>query len=228
MRVLHSVGLALLFVASLQAAKMPESLFADLDKGVTDVAGGQLPFFGPDGAYRRPAPAERAFRSVAVDAKVAEVVSAIKDPKFAHLFANCFPNTLDTAVSYRLTEDGTDDTFVYTGDIPAMWLRDSSAQVWPYLPLMNGDPALQRMIRGVLRRQFAQIKIDPYANAFNPVPNGRGHPKAPTDMKPELWERKYEIDSLCYPIRLAYGYWKHSGDESVFDGEWTAALDLVV
>ena len=45
-----------------------------------------------------------------------------------------------------------------------------------------------------------------------------------TQMRPELHERKWEIDSLCYPLRLAYAYWQATGDTSVFDEHWLAAM----
>ena len=115
-----------------------------------------------------------------------------------------------------------------TGDIEAMWLRDSTAQVWPYLPLAKEDPALRRLLEGVVRRQTACVLIDPYANAFNDGPKGSEWAKDHTDMKPELHERKWEIDSLCYPVRLAHGYWKATGDASVFDAEWRAAAAAIV
>ena len=49
-----------------------------------------------------------------------------------------------------------------------------------------------------------------------------------TDMKPEVYERKWEIDSLCYPIRLAYHYWKVTGDASVFSDEWLQAVAYIL
>ena len=79
---------------------------------------------------RRPAPSERLFTSSAIEQKIEEVKYLLHDsPYLAWMFENCFPNTLDTTVHYSTTEDGDDDTFVYTGDIHAMWLRDSGAQV---------------------------------------------------------------------------------------------------
>lgn len=131
------------------------------------------------------------------------------------MFTNCFPNTLDTTVHFREDSDGKPDTFVYTGDIHAMWLRDSGAQVWPYVQLANSDPELKRMLAGVIHRQFKSIVFDPYANAFNDGPVGGYWMSDMTDMKPELHERKWEIDSLCYPLRLAYQYWKVTGDDSI-------------
>ena len=143
------------------------------------------------------------------------------------MFENCFPNTLETTVHYRTT-DGKPDTFVYTGDIHAMWLRDSGAQVWPYVQLANKDPELKKMLEGVIRRQFKCINIDPYANAFNDGAVGGEWMSDLTDMKPELHERKWEIDSLCYPLRLAYQYWKETGDASIFDSEWIQAITNIL
>ena len=105
-----------------------------------------------------------------------------------------------------------------------MWLRDSGAQVWPYIQLANEDGHLRRMIAGTINRQFELINIDPYANAFNDGPLGSEWASDGTAMKPELHERKWEIDSQCYPIRLAYEYWKVTGDVSVFDEDWEKAI----
>ena len=171
---------------------------------------------------RRPKPADRKFTSKAVESIIQKVKADIKDPEIAWLFENCYPNTLDTTVNYS-EKDGKPDTFVITGDIFAMWMRDSSAQVWPYLPLIKNDPALKKVIQGVLSRQAKCVLIDPYANAFNEGPTGSEWDSDVTDMKPELHERKWEIDSLCYPVRLAYNYWKISGDTSFFDETWQKA-----
>jgi len=176
---------------------------------------------------RRPAPAQRRFTSPAVEAKIQQVRKSIADPEIAWLFENCFPNTLDTTV-FHGELDGMPDTFVITGDINAMWLRDSAAQVWPYLPLAREDPKLQRLLLGVVHRQTRCILIDPYANAFNAGPTGSEWAKDLTRMKPELHERKWEIDSLCYAVRLAHGYWKATGDASGFTPAWKKAAALIL
>lgn len=165
---------------------------------------------------RRPPMEKRKFTSEAVEAKIGEVRKSIADPELAWLFENCFPNTLDTTVRHGIL-DGKPDTFVVTGDINAMWLRGSTAQVWPYLPLARDDRKLKTLLEGVVRRQTRSILIDPYANAFNFGPTGSEWAKDMTKMRPELHERKWEIDSLCYPVRLAHGYWKQTGDTSCFD-----------
>lgn len=176
---------------------------------------------------QRPKEKDRLFKSDAVEKKIKEIKSMLKNPYLAWLFENCFPNTLDTTVHFRKL-NGKPDTFVYTGDIHAMWLRDSGAQVWPYVQLANNDPKLKEMLEGVIRRQFLCINIDPYANAFNDGPVGGHWQSDLTDMKMELHERKWEIDSLCYPIRLAYHYWQVTGDASIFDEVWLEAIGNVL
>ena len=168
----------------------------------------------------RPPVEERAFVSPAIDSVTEAIAAQITHPKIAEMFRKCFPNTLDTTVHYSEDEDGQPDTFVYTGDIPAMWLRDSGAQVWPYVDYADKDEVLRKMIAGVINRQFKCILIDPYANAFNVEPIG---PADDTDLpktSPYVFERKWEIDSHCYPVRLAYAYWKKTGDTSVFGERW--------
>jgi uncharacterized protein len=172
--------------------------------------------------------AKRKFTSAAVERTIEQVKSSIGNRELAWLFENCFPNTLDTTVDYS-TVDGKPDTYVITGDIDAMWQRDSTAQVWPYLPLVKEDEPLRLLIAGTIRRQTRNMLLDPYANAFykdaSRESDWRGDQ---TEMKPGVHERKWEIDSLCYPIRLAYGYWKQTGDRSPFDEPWRRAMTLVV
>lgn len=176
---------------------------------------------------KRPSPRQRRFRSKAVEETIREIESYLGDTELSWLFGNCFPNTLDTTVTYG-EKDGKPDTFVITGDIHAMWLRDSTAQVWPYLSLASRDEELKNLIAGVINRQVRCIHIDPYANAFNDGPGQSEWMNDLTDMKPELHERKWEIDSLCYPVRLSYGYWKTTGDTSVFDQSWAEAIRLII
>ena len=176
---------------------------------------------------QRPAEDERLFTSQAIEAEIERICAMLTNKRLAWMFSNCFPNTLDTTVHYR-QQNGKEDTFVYTGDIHAMWLRDSGAQVWPYVKYANDDEHLKAMLEGVINRQFLSINIDPYANAFNDGATGTGWMSDRTAMKPELHERKYEIDSLCYPIRLAYYYWMVTGDTSIFGEEWLAAIKNVL
>ncbi len=147
-----------------------------------------------------------------------------KNKKLAELYKNCYPNTLETAVVPK--EDGT--YFVLTGDIPAMWLRDSTAQVSHYIPVAAYDDEVKGIIRGVIRRQMMYIEIDSYANAFNEEANGRGMEEDLPKNLPWVWERKYEIDSLCYPFRLAYLYWKATGDDTIIDERFMSCANIAV
>ena len=176
----------------------------------------------------RPPEEERAFVSPAIDSVTEAVAAQITHPKLAEMFRKCFPNTLDTTVHFAEDEDGQPDTYVFTGDIPAMWLRDSGAQVWPYVAYADMDENLRRMIAGVINRQFKYILIDPYANAFNVEPIG---PADDTDLpktSPYVFERKWEIDSQCYPVRLAYAYWKKTGDTSIFGERWLQVAKTIL
>lgn len=189
------------------------------------VMAGNLSFAAGSQQFKdmRPPVAERHFSSPAIEKVIKEFQSKVKNKELAWLFSNCFPNTLDTTVDYQVL-NGRPDTYVITGDIDAMWLRDSSAQVWPYLPFMKEDKKLQDLIAGVINRQSANINIDPYANAFYKTADRVGDWKDDrTDMQPGIHERKWEIDSLCYPIRLAYAYWKATGDTSPFNDAWVSA-----
>jgi meiotically up-regulated gene 157 (Mug157) protein len=208
------------------AAFSATALVATLPAAAKGFAFASAPAF-PEG---RPKPGDRKFSSPAVEQYLADITAKIADPALAVLFNNCFPNTLDTTVEPG-TFEGRPDTVVLTGDIAAMWLRDSSAQVWPYLPLARKDPALQQLLAGIINRQTRCLLIDPYANAFMAdlsKPPLEWSLQDKTDMKQGVGERKYELDSLCYPIRLAHGYWKNTGDTSPFDNRWHDAMKLIV
>jgi meiotically up-regulated gene 157 (Mug157) protein len=180
--------------------------------------------------HGRPAKAERHFTSTAVEALIPRLQARMADKQIATIFENCYPNTLDTTV-FPGTFEGKPDTYIVTGDIDAMWLRDSSAQVWPYLPLAKEDPALRELLEGVIHRQARNILLDPYANAFMRDPSSaplKWSVNDKTEMHRGVGERKYEVDSLCYTIRLAHGYWKTTGDTRPFDAQWKEAAWTIV
>jgi meiotically up-regulated gene 157 (Mug157) protein len=177
---------------------------------------------------KRPPLAERRFVSDAVEKALVTVKAKIADPELAWMFENCYPNTLDTTVEYEEI-NGKPDSFIITGDIDAMWLRDSTAQVWPYLRYLEQDEKLRKLVEGLVRRQAQCILLDPYANAFykdesRPSEWQSDHPSP----IPGVHERKWEIDSLCYPIRLANAYLEHTGDTSPFDENWQQAMARIV
>jgi len=138
----------------------------------------------------------------------------------AEIFDITYTNTLETTIE----EDQYQNAFVLTGDIPAMWQRDSTAQLRPYLVMAQTDPAVADLILKVVNRQFFNMNLDPYANAFNLSGNGHGHQTDVTKMTPWIWERKYELDSLCYPVQLAYLLYKNTGLSTQFDVTFISAI----
>lgn len=140
----------------------------------------------------------------------------------APLAAKCFLNTMETTV--RQLEDGS--YFVITGDIPAMWLRDSAAQVRPYVKYAGEDEKLQEILEGIIAKQAELVCIDPYANAFNERANGAGH-KDDTVLNDHVWERKYEVDSLCAPLYLGYLYWKTTGIDRIFTKGYYDMIEVI-
>ena len=181
----------------------------------------------PPFASQRPPVSERRFRSASVESLIETVAAKIADPELAWLFANCLPSTLDTTVDHRLDEAGRPDTYVITGDIDAMWLRDSAAQLWPCLPLARADAPIRAMLAGVINRQSKCILLDPYANAFYRDPVFGEWKNDLTAMLPGVHERKWEIDSLAYFIRLSHAYWSATDDTSPFDDTWQRAVRAV-
>ncbi len=145
-------------------------------------------------------------------------------PTLPKLFADTFVNTLATTL--RPQNDGS--VFVITGDIPAMWLRDSAAQIRPYLCLAKGDPYFANLIAGVVKRQIDFVLRDPYANAFNETASGHCHSNDKTEMSAWIWERKYELDSLCAPLKLAHDLWATTGQTSHLDQTFEEAARLVI
>lgn len=143
-----------------------------------------------------------------------------EDEHIRRTFEKCYVSTAKTTTKFL--ENG--EAYVFTGDIAAMWLRDSSAQVVHYLPFLKEYPILKDMVKGLIARQAKYIHIDPYANAFNEEANGNCWEKDITEYNPWNWERKYEIDSLCYPVWLMEQYVKNTGDHDIFTPEVKTAF----
>ena len=106
----------------------------------------------------RPPLEKRKFTSEAVEKEILRVTSAIADPEVAWIFQACYPNTLDTTVHFS-DANGKPDTYIITGDINAMWLRDSSAQVQGYIPLCKED------------RHLAENDLGAHSSAGSRYPN---------------------------------------------------------
>lgn len=193
---------------------------------------------------RRPAEHERTFRSRVVDEHVERIAASLEDADLACMFRNAFPNCLDTTIFRTEHSDaGVDDTFIVTGDIPAMWLRDSMNQVLPYMRYALTDPALGRLLRGLVERQTSQIRRDAYANAHNLDGSGGAVAAQHSDdqtskpsfldttvtgMTPFIFERKYELDSLCAFLKLSAEYYRATSDHTPFNRDWMMAVETVV
>ncbi|MCF4121294.1 glycoside hydrolase family 125 protein [Antribacter sp. KLBMP9083] len=164
-----------------------------------------------------------------VEAWTERVRTALPGTEVPRVFRACLARTIRRSLM-RLDSG---EVAVITGDIPAMWLRDSSTQMWPYLTLVASDPRgpLADVLVGVALRQLALIVHDPYANAFNLRPDGRAHNpddewgEHPADQL--IWERKYEVDSLCFPLQLATRLFEVTGRREVLGPALQAAQVVV-
>ena len=175
----------------------------------------------------RPPPAQRKFNSSYVEALIASFQPRFIDPDLGTIFSNAFPNTLDTTI----IRASNNDSFVITGDIPAMWLRDSTNEVIVYMQFAAEDPALRAMLHGVVMRQCRSVLYDAYANAFNIAPNGEGHQgdKRVPPMTPGVYEGKYELDSLAAVLKSSNAYFNATADASLLaDGTWLSAMERIM
>ncbi len=180
---------------------------------------------------RRPPKSERRFVSQSVDRTIHEISAKIADPELAWMFENCFPNPMDTTVDFSPAHknDGKPDTFVLTGDIPAMWPRDTMYQMSPYMSLAKHDPHLREMLHGVINRMVDCVLISPYANAYlKTIQEVSPWHVDHTHMAPGVWEHKWELDTPCATIRMSHAYWRATGDVTPFDARWRSAMERIV
>jgi len=154
----------------------------------------------------------------------AEEVGAFCGARTGELVEAALLRTLTRTISV----DETGSVFVITGDIPAMWLRDSTTQLTPYLRFLDRSAWLADLVGSVVARQFAFLAHDPYANAFNDGPTGAHYDADDICADPAVWEQKYEIDSLCYPIALAHTLWKTTGRTDFIDDVVHTGLRAIV
>ena len=180
---------------------------------------------------------KRTFHSEIIENYIISLSSKFKDKNLQNIFTNCYLNTLDTTIDFDPLNN---DTFIITGDIKAMWLRDSSFQIFPYLKFCTKDENLNKMILGLFNRQLNCIKIDPYANAFNKddskssiwkndityKKNSEG--KFINAMNNFLWERKYELDSLLIPIYTMCLYINYTQNFSILNEKFFECLNIIL
>ena len=154
-----------------------------------------------------------------------EQKAAKKYPALAPLAKQCFLNTIETTVTQL--DDGS--YFVITGDIPAMWLRDSAAQLKPYIKYADQDEDLKAILKSVIQKHAFYINLDPYTNAFNSRPLEKGYSEDDLSnfQSGWIWERKYEVDSLCASLYLAHEYFQVTGDKSIFTEEFRMMIQKI-
>ncbi|TFK56104.1 hypothetical protein OE88DRAFT_1652709 [Heliocybe sulcata] len=185
--------------------------------------------------YMRPAPACRTFNSTAVEDVIANMTARLKDPDIARLFENTFPNTLDTTVRYYNSTENL--AFIITGDITAQWLRDTANQFAHYHTLLSVDKDLAALVKAVINNEARYVSQYPYCGAFQPPPESGLSPTVndwalgvtvnpPVDNQ-TVFECKYELDSLCGFIKLSRSYYKATGDDSIMNDNWYAAIDQI-
>ena len=195
-------------------------------------------------SYMRPAPACRTFNSSVVEDTIASMQSVIKDPDLYRLFQNSFPNSLDTAVKWKgVAANNSEEelTFLITGDINAMWLRDSANQMQSYLTLLTADnssDSLASLYRGVINLQSRYVNEAPHCNSFQP-PTESGLPAeqnqaTPDDFYPPVsnltvFECKYELDSLAAFLEISTNYYEATGDIEFFRKfQWVDAINTIL
>lgn len=196
-------------------------------------------------SYQRPSEECRTFRSAAVEDTLRRMESVIKDPDLYRLFQNAYPNTLDTAIrwkGYAASNAEEELTFIITGDINAMWLRDSSNQMQSYLPLLNAssDPnSIASLYRGVINLQGRYLLTSPYCNSFQPpvesnIPPAENGAASQDFVFPEyseqsVFECKYELDSLAAFLEVSANYYEATGDLGFFRKfHWIATIEAIL
>lgn len=194
----------------------------------------------------RPDPACRTFNSSDVESVLVQMERAITDPGLYRLFQNSYPNTLDTAIKWRgFAAHNTEEelAFVITGDINAMWLRDSANQVQPYRSLIQANDSspdgIASLFRGVINIQARYLQFGPFCNAFQ-APVESGIPPAenraavgitvkPTYDNASVFECKYELDSLAAFLQISTEYYNKTKDVEFFGKfQWISAVQAVL
>ncbi|KAI1800300.1 glycoside hydrolase family 125 protein [Daldinia bambusicola] len=196
-------------------------------------------------SYQRPVAACRTANISDVEKTIQDMKAVVKDPDLYRLFENSFPNTLDTTVKWKgyAADDSTEElTFFTTGDIVAMWLRDSANQLRSYKSLLKADTSpnsLASLYRGAINLQARYIIRNPYCNAFQaPVESGlppESNGFADTDkVTPPyntsfVFECKYELDSISAFLQLSYDYYSKTKDVHFFGKyQWAKAVETIL
>ncbi|MCI2171391.1 glycoside hydrolase family 125 protein [Schleiferilactobacillus perolens] len=141
-----------------------------------------------------------------------------------------FRHVLNDVIAKATTANLDGTFFVATGDIPAMWLRDATFQILPYLSLADEIPELRTIAKGVLRQELIYVQHDPYANAFNQTASDAhwAEDESNIPISPFVWERKFEVDSLCAPLFLATALHQQDPTDDFLDDEFWSTLAVIL
>lgn len=205
--------------------------------------------------FQRPPENCRTFTSELVEKFIRQFTSRFRDRDLARLFENSFPNTLDTTILWHVSGSSNrklrnhkeksalfrnefPETFVVTGDIHAEWLRDSAWQLSVYQPFIKYDGKLAELIRGAINTQAQLVINNPFCNAFHPpsyCPVKRGKSSIDNvDPKPnwsQVFECKYEVDSLASFLTLSHQYYENAPQELKFSfvtPDWISAVEKLM
>ncbi|OTA83153.1 glycoside hydrolase family 125 protein [Hypoxylon sp. CO27-5] len=192
-------------------------------------------------AYQRPTPECRTFNSSLIEDAINRAKDNIYDVDLFRLFENTFPNTLDTAIKWRgVAANNSEEelAFVITGDINAMWIRDSANQIAPYKTVMkNATDDIASVFRGVINLQARYMIISPYCNAFQPPPesgmppesNGGTYSVTPSYDRNVVFTCNFELDDFGGFLQLSHDYYTATGDLDFFGKfQWIPAIQSIL
>ncbi|KAK3701776.1 hypothetical protein LTR37_015296 [Vermiconidia calcicola] len=192
-------------------------------------------------SYMRPSPECRTFNSSAVEDAIKMLKGEIGDPDLFRLFENTFPNTIDTCIKWRgVAANNSEEelAFIITGDINAMWVRDSANQIAPYKAVLKDKKDdIASIFRGALNLQARYLIQSPYCNAFQPPPesgmnrntNGGRYRVTPSYDDNVVYTCNFELDDWGGFLQLSHDYFNKTQDLDFFSKfQWTHAIQSIL